>query len=126
MHLEHIARMFAAGDFNAPMVIHDRVPPGVPTLKRLKSSVSYEFQQRHQVGASGSPPTMPRRSKPFMTSFASRSPITRAAIRFECQCWLASQGIGATPGALKSTETCPSTQIETRPVSKHPNRQGVV
>ena len=50
MHLAHIAQMFGAGDFNAPMLIHDRVPPGVPTLKRLKSSVRYAFQETDQGG----------------------------------------------------------------------------
>jgi hypothetical protein len=50
VHLAHIARMFAAGDFNAPMLIHDRVPPAVPTLKKLKSSVSYKFQETDQGG----------------------------------------------------------------------------
>ena len=40
MHLSHIARMFAEGNFQAPMIIHDRVPPGVPTLQRLKAQVS--------------------------------------------------------------------------------------
>jgi hypothetical protein len=49
-HLAHIARMFAAGDFNAPMLIHDRVPAGVSTLKRLRSSLSYEFQETDQGG----------------------------------------------------------------------------
>jgi hypothetical protein len=34
MHLSHIASMFAAGDFKAPMLIHDQVPPGVPVLQR--------------------------------------------------------------------------------------------
>jgi hypothetical protein len=45
MHLGHIAKMFAAGDFNAPMLVHDRVPPGVPTLERLKAVVQYRFEQ---------------------------------------------------------------------------------
>lgn len=44
MHLSHIAGMFAAGDFQAPMLIHDRVPPGVPVLQRLKAEVSYRYQ----------------------------------------------------------------------------------
>ena len=30
MHLKHIAVMFAEGNFNAPMLIHDQTPPGVP------------------------------------------------------------------------------------------------
>jgi hypothetical protein len=43
-HLRHISQMFAAGDFNAPMLIHDRTPPGVPVLQRLKSEVVYDFE----------------------------------------------------------------------------------
>jgi hypothetical protein len=43
LHLSHIAVMFAAGNFQAPMLIHDQVPPGVPTLRRLK--VSYRFEE---------------------------------------------------------------------------------
>jgi len=45
MHLSHIAGMFAAGDFDAPMLIHSRVPPGVPVLKRLKTEVAYTFEE---------------------------------------------------------------------------------
>jgi hypothetical protein len=44
MHLSHIARMFVEGNFQAPMLIHDRVPPGVPTLQRLKAQVSYSYE----------------------------------------------------------------------------------
>lgn len=36
-HLTHIVQLFAAGDFDAPMLIHGQVPPGVPEMKaRLK------------------------------------------------------------------------------------------
>jgi len=45
MHLGHIAKMFAAGDFNAPMFIHDQVPPGVPVMKRLKDQIVYKVEQ---------------------------------------------------------------------------------
>jgi hypothetical protein len=44
MHLSHIAGMFAGGNFKAPMLIHDQVPPGVPTLERLKTEVSYRYE----------------------------------------------------------------------------------
>jgi hypothetical protein len=44
MHLSHITRMFAEGNFQAPMLIHDRVPPGVPALLRLKAQVSYSYE----------------------------------------------------------------------------------
>jgi hypothetical protein len=50
MHLAHIARMFANGDFNAPMLVHDRVPPGVAVLERLKDEVKYEFQRTERGG----------------------------------------------------------------------------
>jgi hypothetical protein len=45
MHLGHIAKMFAAGNFNAPMLIHDQVPPGVPTMQKLKSDIQYKFEE---------------------------------------------------------------------------------
>jgi hypothetical protein len=44
-HLDHIAKMFADGNFKAPMLIHDRVPPGVPAMQRLKSEISYEYEE---------------------------------------------------------------------------------
>ena len=50
MHLSHIAQMFAAGNFQAPMLIHDQVPPGVPTLQRLKAAVSYRFEKTDKGG----------------------------------------------------------------------------
>ena len=43
-HFEHIATMFANGDFNAPMLIHNRVPPGVPVMKKLRMQISYQLQ----------------------------------------------------------------------------------
>ena len=43
-HLSHIARMFAAGDFSTPMLIHDRVPPGVADLQRLRAKVRYLYE----------------------------------------------------------------------------------
>ncbi|HEX3559363.1 MAG TPA: hypothetical protein VHU19_09165 [Pyrinomonadaceae bacterium] len=44
-HLAHIARMFAAGDFDTPMLVHEGVPPGVPVMRRLKSEISYEYEE---------------------------------------------------------------------------------
>jgi hypothetical protein len=40
-HMRHIAAAFGAGNFEMPMFIHDRTPPGVPTMKRLKDHISY-------------------------------------------------------------------------------------
>ena len=45
MHLGHIAKMFGAGNFNAPMLIHDQIPPGVPTMQKLKSDIQFKFEQ---------------------------------------------------------------------------------
>src|SRR5712664_1031968 len=44
-HLGHIAKMFASGNFNAPMLIHDTNPPGIATMTRLKEQIRYEFSE---------------------------------------------------------------------------------
>jgi len=49
-HLSHIERMFTTGNFQAPMLIHDRVPPGVPVLQKLKSAVSYRYEEIESGG----------------------------------------------------------------------------
>lgn len=36
--------MFSQGDFNAPMLIHARTPPGVPTMKKLRSEIQYRVE----------------------------------------------------------------------------------
>ena len=45
MHLRHIARMFAEGNFKAPMLIHDQTPAGVPVMQQLKSEIEYNFEE---------------------------------------------------------------------------------
>ena len=50
MHLSHIARMFADGNFKAPMLIHDQTPPGVPVLERLKAEITYKFENTDRGG----------------------------------------------------------------------------
>ena len=50
MHLGHIAKMFAAGNFKAPMLIHDQIPPGVPTMQKLKTDIQYKFEETEQGG----------------------------------------------------------------------------
>lgn len=44
-HLGHIAKKFAAGDFSAPMMIHDQNPPGVPTMTLRKDKISYRYEE---------------------------------------------------------------------------------
>jgi hypothetical protein len=50
MHLEHIAKMFAAGNFHAPILIHATTPPGVPTMKKLRADIAYRFQPTARGG----------------------------------------------------------------------------
>ena len=45
MHLGHIAKMFASGNFNAPMLVHDQTPPGVPVMQKLKDQITYSFEE---------------------------------------------------------------------------------
>jgi hypothetical protein len=44
MHFGHIAKMFAAGDFSAPMLIHSQNPPGSDTMKRLREAIQYKLE----------------------------------------------------------------------------------
>jgi hypothetical protein len=44
MHLQHIASAFIAGDFDLPMFIHDRVPPGVPVMKAKGKAIAYLYE----------------------------------------------------------------------------------
>ncbi len=37
--------MFADGNFKAPMLIHDQVPPGVPVMQRLKAEIKYDYKE---------------------------------------------------------------------------------
>lgn len=50
MHLGHIAKMFADGDFNIPMFVHDIVPPGVPEMKQLRKRIRYTFEETPDGG----------------------------------------------------------------------------
>jgi hypothetical protein len=45
MHLQHVAEAFKEGDFSAPEMTHSRVPPGVPTMKRLKADIQYKYEE---------------------------------------------------------------------------------
>jgi hypothetical protein len=44
-HLSHIRMMFGDGDFSAPMFTHDTVPPGVTTMKLMKSAIHYTYEE---------------------------------------------------------------------------------
>ncbi|MCI0485766.1 MAG: hypothetical protein L0229_04110 [Blastocatellia bacterium] len=49
-HLAEIARLFSQGDFEKPMITHDRTPPGVPAMVRLKSQIDYLYEETERGG----------------------------------------------------------------------------
>lgn len=49
-HLSQIALMFKNGNFSIPMFVHDGVPPGVTTMKLLKSKISYRYEETASGG----------------------------------------------------------------------------
>jgi hypothetical protein len=44
MHLQHLSKSFAAGDFKDPMDVHAEEPPGVPVMKKLRSNITYRYE----------------------------------------------------------------------------------
>ncbi|HLJ27509.1 MAG TPA: hypothetical protein VKY85_12430 [Candidatus Angelobacter sp.] len=50
MHLRHIAKAFASGDFDIPMFVHDQTPPGVTALKRLRKKIQYRVESTDSGG----------------------------------------------------------------------------
>jgi len=49
-HLSHIAKMFSEGNFEIPMFIHDKTPPGVPTMTELRDQIHYDFEAMDSGG----------------------------------------------------------------------------
>jgi hypothetical protein len=49
-HLAHIAKMFAAGDFDAPMLIHGQQPPGVDVMKRERDKIEWKYVETEHGG----------------------------------------------------------------------------
>ena len=43
-HFAHIAKMFAAGNFSSPMLIHAQNPPGAETMKKLREQIQYKLE----------------------------------------------------------------------------------
>lgn len=44
-HFQRIAAAFAAGDFQIPMMVHDTLPPGATTMKRLREKIQYTYEE---------------------------------------------------------------------------------
>ena len=49
-HLAHVARMFAEGNFDTPMLVHARAVPGTPAMSRLKTEITYAFEETERGG----------------------------------------------------------------------------
>jgi hypothetical protein len=49
-HLSHIVQMFTEGDFQLPMFIHDKIPPGVPVMESKRGAISYTFEPMPKGG----------------------------------------------------------------------------
>ena len=49
-HLAHIARMFAEGNFDTPMLVHARTVPGTSLMSRLKAEIVYVFEETERGG----------------------------------------------------------------------------
>jgi len=44
-HFQHIAQMFAAGNFNAPMLVHGTNVPGTAEMTKLKDQLHWDLQE---------------------------------------------------------------------------------
>ncbi len=44
-HFQHIVRMFADGNFNAPMLVHSQGVPGTQAMTLLKSNLHWDLQE---------------------------------------------------------------------------------
>lgn len=49
-HLGHITQKFSGGNFDAPVLTHGKVPPGVPVLQKMKTEISYAFVETENGG----------------------------------------------------------------------------
>lgn len=49
-HLAHIARAFAAGDFQMPLAVHEGTPPGLHEMCRLKAAIKYVYEETERGG----------------------------------------------------------------------------
>jgi len=49
-HLPHIAAMFAAGNFDGPMLVHDTNVPGTSEMAEMRERLSYRFVQTPKGG----------------------------------------------------------------------------
>jgi hypothetical protein len=51
IHLSHVVKMFAAGDFNTPMFIHGTTPPGATKMAEMRDQIHYQYQETASGGS---------------------------------------------------------------------------
>ena len=44
-HLRHITMMFSEGNFEVPMLVHEKTPAGSEVMQKLKEEISYKFKE---------------------------------------------------------------------------------
>jgi hypothetical protein len=44
-HFSHIVKMFAAGNFNVPMLVHAQAVPGTAVMSQMKDQLHWELQE---------------------------------------------------------------------------------
>ena len=44
-HLRHITVMFSEGNFEVPMLVHEKTPPGSEVMQELKREITYEYKE---------------------------------------------------------------------------------
>src|SRR5207253_5738687 len=49
-HLQMIAKEFAAGDFEKPQAVHDQMPDGAATMKKLRLDIKYHYSEIESGG----------------------------------------------------------------------------
>ncbi len=49
-HLQMIAKEFAAGDFAKPKAVHDQVPDGAMTMRKLRREITYAYSEIESGG----------------------------------------------------------------------------
>ena len=49
-HFGHITQMFSGGNFEAPMLTHGKTPPGVSVLQKLKTEITYRYEEIERGG----------------------------------------------------------------------------
>jgi hypothetical protein len=49
-HFAHIAKEFSSGNFELPMLIHAKAPPGIASMKKLRKKIQYRPEQIDRGG----------------------------------------------------------------------------